>query len=112
MSSQKPLGAPAHQDTESLRKKVLADPNTERIARNLGVPVADYVEQVVHFALHPEQEPRLYIVEDEDLRAMGLEPPDAQAMERFVTRAASIADAAEGRTEFVEERRDSTRPIK
>jgi hypothetical protein len=108
----KPQGQPSR-DPEAIRKKVLADPNTEQIAKNLGVPLEDYVNQVVHFVLHPNEDPNIYIVEDEDLRAMGLEPPNAEEMGRFVMNAATEATAIEeakgSRTEFVEARKDPVR---
>jgi hypothetical protein len=89
------------QDAKSLRKKVLADENTAEIARNLGISTEEYVDQVMHFLLSPPQEPWLYVIEDEDLLTLGLEPPDREEMGRFVMEAARRAEAAEGRLELL-----------
>jgi hypothetical protein len=102
MAAQKPKEPRAARDPEALRKRVLENPYSEQIAQHLGVPLQEYVDQVVHYVLHPKEDPGLYIVEDEDLRAMGCEPPDPEAMGRFVEEAAALAEAAEGRTECVE----------
>lgn len=95
----------ASQDPEVLRKKLLSDPNTVQIAKNLGVPLEDYVKQVLHFVLHPNEEPNLYVVEDEALRAAGYEPPDADAMGQYIIDAATVAQAAEPQSGFVDEKK-------
>lgn len=82
-------------DPEALRAKLLADPNTRGIAEKLGVELAEYVNQVVYFASNPTVEPQLYMVEDEDLRSLGMEPPDADAIGKYVMDSATIAQAAE-----------------
>jgi hypothetical protein len=89
------------QGSEALRRKVLSNENTAAIARNLGVSIEAYTDRVVHFLLHPQEEPELYVVEDQDLRAMGLKPPDPEEMGRFVEEAATLAEAGEAKTEFV-----------
>lgn len=100
MSAQKPPEAQALQSPEALRKRVLEDPHSEQIAQHLGVSLSEYVDQVVHYVLHPKEQPSLYIVEDKDLRAMGLEPPDPEAMGRFVMEATSTTQRHTG---FVDE---------
>ncbi len=84
---------------EAVRQAVLADPNTKAIAEKLGATVEQYVEQVVHFAMNPGAEPSLYVVEDEDLRALGMQPPDADAMGQYLVEAVSVQKAA-GATGF------------
>ena len=91
----------AFPDSQLLRKRVLADENTTELARMLGVSTEEYIDHVVHFLRHHQEEPELYVVEDTDLRAMGLERPDPEEMGRFVLEAASLAEAAEGRLELV-----------
>lgn len=86
---------------EALRKQLMEDPNTKGIAKNLGVTLEEYVKQVLHFVAHPNEEPSLYIVEDEDLRGMGLEPPDEKAIGKFVVEAAKVSAAADS-TEYNE----------
>jgi hypothetical protein len=58
-----------------VRKKVLADPNTAKIAEKLGVPLEEYVEGVVHFAMNPEQLPEYVVASDADIKEkFGLDP--------------------------------------
>jgi hypothetical protein len=101
MPPHKLQGALAFPDTRALRKRVLADENTAELARTLGVSTDDYIDHVVHFLRHTQEEPELYVVEDPNLRAMGLERPDPEEMGRFVLEAASLAEAAEGKLELV-----------
>jgi hypothetical protein len=89
------------QEAEALRKRILEDPNTAKIAESLEVPLDEYVKQVVHFVLHPTEEPSLYIVEDADLEAMGTPAPDSEEMGRYILEAVAVAEAAD-KTEFVE----------
>jgi hypothetical protein len=104
-----PKGQPP-KDPEVIRKKVLADPNTAEIAKNLGVSLEEYVNQVVHYVLHPNEDPSVYIVEDEDLRAMGYEPPSGEEIGRVVmnaaNEAAAIAEAKGTTTGFVDAKKD------
>ncbi len=58
-----------------VRKKVLADPNTAKIAEKLGVPLEEYVEGVVHFAMNPDQLPEYVVASDADIKEkFGLDP--------------------------------------
>ena len=107
-STKKPA---ASQDPEVLRKKILSDPNTEQIAKNLGVPLEEYVEQVVHFILNPHEEPNLYVAEDDALRKLGYEPPDAEAMGKFIIEAVTLAEAATGTTGFVDGSGGKKKPV-
>jgi hypothetical protein len=103
MSAQKSQGAQVLQSPEALRKRVLEDPHSEQIAQHLGVSLTEYVDRVVHYVLHPKEQPSLYIVEDKDLRAMGLEPPEPEAMGRFVMEATSLTTNTQGHTGLVDE---------
>jgi hypothetical protein len=63
-----------------IRKKVLADPNTAQIAQKLGVPLEEYVEGVVHFAMNPQELPEYVGVTDEVLKEkFGLPPTPKDA---------------------------------
>lgn len=95
-------GSQPLQDANALRKKVLADENSAEIARNLGISTAEYVDQVMHFLLSPPQEPWLYVIEDDDLLTLGLEPPDREEMGRFVMEAARRAEEAAERLEILQ----------
>jgi hypothetical protein len=79
----------------AIRRALLEDPNTAAIAEKLGVPLEEYLQQVIHFAMNPDVEPTLYIVPDKDLRAMGLEPPDPTKMGRFLTESVAVLKAAD-----------------
>jgi hypothetical protein len=56
---------------------------------------------VMHFLIHPREEPWLYLIEDHALRTLGLEPPHPEQMGRFVMEAAQLAETAEGRLRLV-----------
>lgn len=80
-----PAGKPPKNPLE-IRKKVLADPNTAQIAAKLGVPLEEYVEGVVHFAMNPEELPEYVVVSDEVLKErFGLDPTpkDAEILQLF-----------------------------
>jgi hypothetical protein len=69
-----------------IRKKVLADPNTAQIAEKLGVPLEEYVEGVVHFAMNPQELPEYVGVTDEVLKekfGLGPTPKDAEIIAIF-----------------------------
>jgi len=100
-----PTPPKAKRDPAAIRKALLDDPNTRGIAANLGVAVEDYVAQVVHFALHPDQEPSLYIVQDQDLLAAGQAPPDADAMGTYLLEAIGVHAAVEA-TEYTAPRKE------
>lgn len=86
-------------DPETLRKLVLDDPNTAKIAEKLGVALEEYANQVVQFAMNPDAEPSLYMAEDADLKSIGWEPPDPAAMGRYLIEAVTVAEASD-KTEF------------
>lgn len=86
-------------DPEALRKKLLDDPTTEQIAKEIGVSLEEYIEQVLHFAMNPEAVPDLYLVEDEDLRRMGYEPHTADEIGRYILNYVEVATATE-KTDF------------
>ena len=85
---------------EALRKQLMADPNTQGIAKNLGVELKKYVDQVVHYVMNPGDEPNLYMVEDEDLRGMGLEPPSEEAIGRHIIDVLTVSSSTD-RTDYV-----------
>jgi hypothetical protein len=82
-----------------VRKMVLEDPNTAKISKNLGVSLEEYVTQVVRFTLHPEDDPEVIYVSDEDLRSEGFTPPDNDALGHFIADGLKVI-AASGATGF------------
>jgi hypothetical protein len=99
MSVQKFQGVRAAQDAAALRKQVLEDPFSLRISKHLGVPLEEYVHWVVHYVLHPRDEPGFYVVEDKALSAMGLQSPEPEVMGRFVKEANARITAEEKEAE-------------
>lgn len=78
----------AEKNPLEIRKKVLADPNTAKIAQTLGVPLEEYVEGVVHFAMNPEQLPEYVVVTDEVLKekfGLGPTPKVEEILKTFDT---------------------------
>lgn len=96
-------GSKVPKDPEAIRKLVLSDPNTAEIAKKIGVPLEEYVNNVIHFVLNPKADPSIYVVEDDDLRSKGFEPPDANAIGRFISEAAAVSSAADA-TEWTDPR--------
>lgn len=90
---------PPEADEATLRRILQDDPATKGIAKNLGIPLDEYIDQVIHFVNNPEAEPDLYVVPDDELRKMGMEPPDQQAIAEAVMQDAKIAVATAG-TEY------------
>jgi DNA-directed RNA polymerase specialized sigma subunit len=70
MSDSKPQKNPIE-----IRKKVLADPNTAKIAKTLNVPLEEYVEGVVHFAMNPDELPEYVVASDDTIKeTFGIDP--------------------------------------
>jgi hypothetical protein len=83
-------------DPLEIKKKILADPNTAKIAETLGVDLQEYVEGVVHFVMNPDQKPELVVVTDDVAKErFGLTlPKEAEIIAKFNTEyeLATIAD--------------------
>jgi hypothetical protein len=54
-------------DPEEIRQKVLADPNTEKIAAKLGVSLERYVAGVVRFAMNPTMLPEFQTMAPQEI---------------------------------------------
>jgi len=79
---------------ESVKQKVLADPNTAKIAKELNIPLEQYVVQVCYFILHPDADPDVILVEDADLIKMGHTPPKESEMLAYIKEAVAVSDAS------------------
>jgi hypothetical protein len=55
--------------------KVLSQPETAEIAKTLGLDVNDYAELVVHYALHPDEEIDLHVMDEAQAKAAGMPSP-------------------------------------
>lgn len=81
---------------EEVRAKILADPNTARIAATVGMSLEQYVNEVLKYALNPGLEPSLLVMSDEDLERLGAPPPPRQEeIQKFVSHWIEVASAAE-----------------
>jgi hypothetical protein len=78
---------------EKMKRELMENAETIGIAQQLGIPLEDYVAQVMHFVANPDAEPQVLVVEDHDLKAAGFEVPDAAEMLKF----------AEGQVKLLEE---------
>lgn len=88
-------------DPAVIKKRVLEEPATAKIADELGISVDEYADQVVHFLMNPDAEPDLAVMSDADLaRDDGYVPPRIEAVEGYVKELIAIQDVAENRTEF------------
>lgn len=60
---------------EVIRAELLGCLETRKLAETLGVPLEAYVEDVLRYASQPAIEPELYVIEEEDAEAEGIELP-------------------------------------
>lgn len=102
MASKKPTKAKkatkkGPKNPEAMRKQLMEDPDTQGIAQSLGVELEAYVDQVIHYVMNPGEDPELYTVPDDDLRAMGLEPPSQEDIGRHIIEGLS---ASPDRTDY------------
>lgn len=95
-AKKKPAGGEKAKRPADLGRMLRDDPNTAALARELNVTVDEYVKQVLQFAAHPELEPQLVVVDDDDLRSQGFEPADGEAMGQYLVDLAAVAEAGEG----------------
>jgi hypothetical protein len=63
---------------EVVRAELLKDADTKRIAKAVGMELEAYVELVLQYAQDKDKEPVLEVVEDEELRAAGFNPPSPE----------------------------------
>ena len=80
MSQQKPR---LKKPVEKVRAELLADPDTKRIAKSVGMELEAYVELVLDYAQNPDKQPVLHVAEDTELRAAGYEPPSPEEVGQF-----------------------------
>src|SRR5687767_182325 len=84
----------ASRDAESLRRTLLDDPNTRKIAETLGLPVEEYVQHVIEFATNPGSEPEFVAIPDAELKKMGAPtPPSIQEMTSHVKESLKVLES-------------------
>src|SRR5437879_6176664 len=82
-------------DPKAVRKKILADPNTAKIADTLQIPLEDYVDQVVEYVLNPKKDPDLVVIKDDDLKKLGLFAPNPREMANYLDDHLEAAEVSE-----------------
>src|SRR5438132_2881511 len=75
---------PSPEKLAQMKKRVVDDPNTHEIAKQLKMSSDEYVALVMKFLANPKLEPQVYVAEDADLRAAGFEPPDINKIAAFI----------------------------
>ena len=56
---------------DEVRKELLTDVTTRRMAETLKMTVEDYVEKVLDYAMHPEKQPQLNVMPEDQVKAAG-----------------------------------------
>lgn len=74
---------------EVVKAELLADPNTKKIANSLHIELEAYVEKVLDYAYNPDKEVQLKVASDEELRALGYEPPSPESVGKWIRGAAT-----------------------
>jgi hypothetical protein len=81
-------------DLEKLKRELMENTETIGIAKELGIPLEDYVAQVMHFIVNPDAEPQLLVVDDDDLKANGFEVPQAEDILKFAEDQVKVLEEA------------------
>ncbi|MCK6547981.1 hypothetical protein L6R52_19175 [Myxococcota bacterium] len=69
---------------DAAREQLLRDPSTTAIAKSLGVDVAQYVDMVLDFARHPDKQPELHVLDEEELEEQGASVPSPADVTRWL----------------------------
>lgn len=78
---------------EALLARILAQPETRAIAESLGMRPEDYAARVLHYARHPQAEPQLEMMSEEEARAAGM--PSVAECVRFLEDTVSELERSE-----------------
>lgn len=60
---------------EEIRAELMKDKDTARIAKAVNMELPDYVEKVLEYLQYPDRRPTFELAPDEELRAVGYNPP-------------------------------------
>jgi hypothetical protein len=74
---------------EEIRAELMADPDVREQAKMLKVPVAQYVEKIIDYAIHPDKPAQLQIVPDEELKARDPNVPTVEELKTHLEKIAS-----------------------
>ncbi len=91
----------------ALRKKILSDPNSEKIAKELKMDLETFVNTVGYYINNPGTEPSFLIVSDENLRKHGYEPPTVASLQAVVRESVAAFEAGDPDSGFDPPRRNS-----
>jgi hypothetical protein len=62
---------PLKKPVEEIRTELLADERTQSYAKKLNMPLEAYVEKVLYYATHPDEQPVFNVLPDDQVKAMG-----------------------------------------
>ncbi|RKH04246.1 hypothetical protein D7V97_25615 [Corallococcus sp. CA053C] len=74
---------------EVVRAELLADADVKQQAEMLKLPIEQYVEKILDYAIHPDKPPQLVITPDEELKARD---PKIATVEEIQTHLQKIID--------------------
>lgn len=80
-------------DPEALRQQLRADEDTAALAKNIGVEIEDYIDQVLFYVQNPEADPEMTVIADEDVERVIGETSEAFD-ERLQAWFAGVADGS------------------
>ena len=63
---------PADLSDDEILAKLKSDPATHELAENLGMSVDDYAQKVLFYIRHPQAQPQIEVMSDEDAREAGM----------------------------------------
>jgi hypothetical protein len=84
-----PEGKKPKKSVEQLRAELLADKDVKEQARLMKIDLAEYVEKIIDYALHPEKPAQLTITPDHELKQRN---PNIPTMAEVETHLQKIAD--------------------
>ena len=82
-------GKKLRRPVEEVRAELLADADVIEQARLLQLPVEQYVEKILDYAVHPEKPPAILIVPDEALKQQDPSAPTVAEIEDYLKKVVS-----------------------
>lgn len=82
-------GRKLRRPVEEVRAELLASPDVKEQAKLLQIPVADYVEKILDYALHPQKPAQIAIVPDENLKQYDPSIPTVAEMKGYLEKVVS-----------------------
>lgn len=83
-ASSTPDGKKLRRPVEEVRAELLADPDVRQQAKMLKIPLAEYVEKIIDYALHPQKPAQLQILSDEELKAKDPKAPTVAELQDYL----------------------------